>query len=91
MKDKLLSVCVNGKEIYYVKQSTCEVDIKNTKYYGVFNSTNNEIAGYTLDVNAYICAIELAMEEGKGNCVAVYPKEKRYFVNYEFVRSEEFT
>ena len=87
MKDKLLSVYVNGKEVYYVKQTTA---IDNTKYYGVFNSTNSEIAGYTLDINAYICAIELSMEEGKGKCVAVYPKEKRYFENYNFVKSEEF-
>ena len=87
MKDKLLSVYVNDKEVYYVKRADSDII---DDYYGVFNSTNSEIAGYTLDINAYICAIELAMEEGKGSCVAVYPKEKRYFVNYEFVRSEEF-
>lgn len=87
MKDKLLSVYVNDKEVYYVKRADSDII---DDYYGVFNSANSEIAGYTLDINAYICAIELAMEEGKGDCVAVYPKEKRYFVNYEFVRSEEF-
>ena len=89
MKDKLLSVYVNDKEVYYVKRVSNSNIIND--YYGVFNSTNSKIAGYTLDTNAYICAIELAMEEGKGDCVAVYPKEKRYFVNYEFVWSENFS
>ena len=51
MKDKLLSVYVNDKEIYYVKR-VLGGDIIDD-YYGVFNSTNSEIAGYTLDINAF--------------------------------------
>ena len=89
MKDKLLSVYVDGKEVYYVKQVIIDEDEDDT-YIAVFDENNLEVAGYTLDINAYIYAIEKAMNIGKGNCVAVYPKEKRYFVNYEFVRSEEF-
>ena len=87
MKDKLLSVYVDGKEVYYVKQVIVDED---DTYIAVFDENNLEVAGYTLDINAYIYAIEKGMNIGKGNCVAVYPKEKRYFVNYEFVRSEEF-
>ena len=89
MKDKLLSVYVDGKEVYYVKQVIIDEDEDDT-YIAVFDENNLEVAGYTLDINAYIYAIEKGMNIGKGNCVAVYPKEKRYFVNYEFVRSEEF-
>ncbi len=87
MEDKLLSVYVDNKEVYYVKQIIIDED---DTYIAVFDENNLEVAGYTLDINAYIYAIEKAMKIGKGNCVAVYPKEKRYFVNYEFVRSEEF-
>ena len=89
MKDKLLSVYVDGKEVYYVKQVIVDEDEDDT-YIAVFDENNLEVAGYTLDINAYIYAIEKGMNIGKGNCVAVYPKEKRYFSNYEFVRSEEF-
>ena len=89
MEDKLLSVYVDGKEVYYVKQVIIDEDEDDT-YIAVFDENNLEVAGYTLDINAYIYAIEKGMNIGKGNCVAVYPKEKRYFVNYEFVRSEEF-
>ena len=89
MKDKLLSVYVDGKEVYYVKQVIIDEDEDDT-YIAVFDENNLEVAGYALDINAYIYAIEKGMNIGKGNCVAVYPKEKRYFVNYEFVRSEEF-
>ena len=89
MEDKLLSVYVDGKEVYYVKQVIIDEDEDDT-YIAVFDENNIEVGGYTLDINAYIYAIEKGMNIGKGNCVAVYPKEKRYFVNYEFVRSEEF-
>ena len=88
MNDKLLSVYVNNKEIYYVKQVITK---KESLYYGVFDLNDNEIAGFLLDINAYILAIENAMDKGNGNCIAVYPKEKRYFENYNFIRSENFS
>ena len=88
MSNKLLSVYVNDKEIYYVKQVITK---KESLYYGVFDLNDNEIAGFLLDINAYILAIEKAMDKGNGNCIAVYPKEKRYFENYNFIRSENFS
>ena len=88
MKDKLLIVYADNKEIYYVKQV---ISKKERLYYGLFDLNNNEIAGFLLDINAYILAIEKAMDKGNGNCIAVYPKEKRYFENYNFIRSENFT
>jgi len=88
MKDKLLSVYANNKEVYYVKQV---ISKKESLYYGVFDLNNNEIAGFLLDINAYILAIEKAMDKGNGNCIAVYPKEKRYFENYNFIRSENLS
>lgn len=76
MKDKLLIVCVDNKEVYYVKQVEKEADeYGKTKAYAVFDSNNNIIHVYNLDVNAYIDAIEMGYEGNNGNCKAHYTKE----------------
>ena len=85
MKDKLLSVYVNDKEVYYVKQVEKEADTYgNTKAYAVFDSNDNLIHVYTLDVNAFIEAIQNGKIDGKGYCVAHYieEKEKLIFEDY---------
>lgn len=76
MKDKLLSVYVNGKEVYYVKQVEKEADTYGkTKAYAVFDSNDSIIHMYNLDVNAFINAIEMGYEENNGNCKAYYTEE----------------
>ena len=76
MKDKLLSVYADNKEVYYVKQVEKEADeYGKTKAYAVFDSNDNIIHAYNLDVNAYIDAIEMGYEGNNGNCKAHYVEE----------------
>ena len=84
MKDKLLSVYVDNKEVYYVKQINKKTDMDgNTKACAVFDSNDNIIHVYTLEINAYIAAVEYGLEKGDGNCIAYYPNETITYKNYQ--------
>ena len=81
MKDKLLIVYADNKEVYYVKQVEKEPDeYGKTKAYAVFDSNNNLIHAYTLDVNAYIDAIERGYEGNNGKCKAHYIEEHEILI-----------
>ena len=77
MKDKLLSVYANNKEVYYVKEVQKEPDKwGKDKAYAVFDSNDNIIHAYSLDVNAYIDAIQRAYQGNNGKCEAYYLEEQ---------------
>lgn len=85
MIKKLLSIYTNNKEVYYVLEISKEeekfnpfIDFTNVSYnkvYAVFDSNNNLIHAYTLDVNAYIDAIERGYEGNNGKRKAHYIEE----------------
>ena len=89
MNNKLLSVYVNNKEVYYVIRKMCTVlndDYVNA--YGVYDAYDELVVLYTLKENAYIHAIEKALEKGKGSAVAKYQKETSYFKDYQVIKIE---
>lgn len=88
-KYKLLSVEVNGKEVYYVVRKMCTMlndDFVNA--YGVYDAYDELVVLYTLKENAYIHAIEKALEKGKGSAVVKYHKETSYFKDYQLTKIE---
>lgn len=83
---KLLSVVANNKEVYCVLEIPKEeekfnpfIDFSNIPYnkvYAVFDAEDNLVHVYTLDVNAYIDAIERGYEGNNGKCEAYYLEEQ---------------
>lgn len=87
-KEKMLIVDVDGKEAYYVKAIESEIE-KQGKWvsgtaYAVFNNKDEQLRAFSLDVNAYIDAIQNGKIDGKGYCVAHYieEQEKLIFEDY---------
>lgn len=85
---KMLIVDVDGKEAYYVKAIEAEIE-KQGKWvsgtaYAVFNDKDEQLRAFSLDVNAFIEAIQKGKIDGKGYCVAHYieEKEKLIFEDY---------
>lgn len=85
MKDKLLIVYVDNKEVYYVKQVEKEPDKwGKDKAYAVFDSNDNIIHVDNLDVNAYIDAIEMGYEGNNGSCKAHYTEEHETLIYEDY-------
>lgn len=85
MKDKLLIVYADNKEVYYVKQVEKEADkYGNTKAYAVFDSNDNLIHTCNLDVNAFIDAIEMGHHGNNGNCKAYYTEEHETLIYEDY-------